>query len=137
MRGVNERSQEYKEPHATISVGFNKCHNKAEEITIAQGKAILTKEELEKKRQALSIYVETEDQKELWDLLQNSCKFLNELEKFVSKKSKVWSIFRDGSPENLTDYFLWEKDAKIIEIPATGGMIFLPDPDTIKILKTE
>lgn len=137
MRGINERSEKYKEPHATILAGFNKCQNTAEEITISQGKAILTKEELEKKREALSIFIETENQLQLWNCLQNICKGLNELEELVSKKNKLCSIFVGGIPDNLWDYIFWKENPKagITEIPTTGGMIFAPDPDAIQTLK--
>lgn len=145
MRGINERSEKYKEPHATILAGFNKCQNTAEEITIVQGKAILTKEELERKRQELSIFIETDEQLKLWNLLQNICKGLNDLEKFVSKEKELRSIFAGGSLDNLNDYIYWQRDTKVqltkaeerFGAPLTGGMIFMPDPEAVEALKTE
>jgi len=135
--GINERSKEYKPIHAKILAGFPKCQNTAEGITIAQGKSILTKMELEQKRETLSIFIETDDQHQLWKLLQDSCKLLNDLEKFVSKRQELRSIFAGGDPKNLTDYIDWKKNPKvgITEIPTTGGMIFVPNPDAIKDLQ--
>ncbi len=142
--GINERSKEYKPIRAKILAGFPKCQNKLEEITISQGKAILTKEELEKKRQELSIYIETADQLELWKILENVCKFLNAIEGFLKKRG-LPSIFQGGSPDNLTDYIFWEKDPKIqltesearFGMSTTGGMIYKPDPDAIEYLKSK
>lgn len=129
LKGINAKADGFKPIHEQILKGLISCQNKPEDITISsQGKSILTKQELEKKREFLSIYVETEVQLELWKILENTCKFLNDLEKFVSKKPELRSIFAGGFPNNLTDYIFWQEDSK-------GGMIFKPDYDAIQTLK--
>jgi len=128
LRGNDKKANEFKVIHEQIYKGLIACQIQAKDVTITQGKAILTKEELEKKRQELSIYIETPCQLELWNLLQNICNGLNSLEEFASKEKELRSIFVGGSPVNLTDYFYWVKD------PLQGGMIFKPDPDIIQTL---
>ncbi|GAI63998.1 unnamed protein product, partial [marine sediment metagenome] len=137
LKGINATADGFKPIHAKISTGLSQCGIQAKDITITQGKAILTKEELELKRQQESGYIKTDDQHELWKIQENVCKYLNELEVFASKKPGLRSIFRDGYPDNLDDYILWEKDPKIAEIPATGGMIYKPDPNAIKDLESK
>ncbi|GAI63986.1 unnamed protein product, partial [marine sediment metagenome] len=51
LKGINATADGFKPIHAKISTGLSQCGIQAKDITITQGKAILTKEELELKRQ--------------------------------------------------------------------------------------
>ncbi|MBA7516161.1 hypothetical protein ES705_08206 [subsurface metagenome] len=143
LKGIKEQSLKFENVHKKISDGLTTCQIQANEITISQGKAILTKEELEKKRQELSVFVETEVQFELYRLQENLSKSLNDLELFL-KEYKQESIFAGGSPSNLNDYVFWEKNSKVkiteteqrfgAGMPLRGGMICKPNPDAIQTL---
>lgn len=141
---ISEQIEPFIISQEQIKIALNKCGMTAGEVLITNGKSILSKGELEKKRESLNTYIETPDQLELWKILQKGSDFFNELEVFL-KKHKLISIFKMGSPKNLEDYIIFEKDPKF-EIPEpqqnlgfmspmSGGMISLPNYWAVKTLK--
>ena len=142
--GVKEKSEEFEDIHKRISKGLQLCGIQAKDVPITKGKPEISEEEIKSKKEELTVYVETELQRELWNLLQNGCKFFNDIESFIEKE-KLTSIFKMGNPNNLEDYILFEKDPKVQitelqarlggGVPPTGGMIASPNPDAIYPLR--
>jgi hypothetical protein len=124
--------------------GLTLCEIQSKQITIVNGKSVTTPKEIEDKTEELSVYIESEDQNELYLLQEKLCKNINNLEAFL-KERKLFSIFERGNPNNLEDYILFEKDPKIQitelqarlggGMPPTGGMIASPNPDAIYPLR--
>jgi len=131
--GVKEKSEEFEDIHKRISKGLQLCGIQAKDVPITKGKPEISEEELESKSEELSVFIETELQQELWKLLQNGCKGINDIEAFF-KAHKLPSIFKMGSPDNLSDYVLLEKDPAF-KIPETQQKLGLMWP--IRYLKSE
>jgi hypothetical protein len=139
--GIKEKSLEFEDIHKRISAGLTSCQIQAKNVPISKGKALLTKEELELKRETLSIFIETEDQLELHRLQESLSTAFNDIEAFF-KAHKLFSIFKSGNPDNLGDYVLFEKDPEVqitesearynTGMPLTSGMIASPNHEAIE-----
>lgn len=139
---ITEQIKPFIPLHKKIRAALSTCGMAASDVTITRGNPEITEENIERKREELTTYVETEIQLELWQLQEKLSKTLNRLEEF-NKKNNLRSIFRTGSPDNLTDYLLFEiiPGSEIPPLggmfPLEGGMICKPNHDNLRDLDPE
>jgi hypothetical protein len=144
LLGIGKAAGKYAYSHLRLSKALTGYEIGISDILFLKGKPTISEEELNLKREEFIVYIESEDEQELWDCLGKISDSMNELEQIISRNDLL-SIFTLGVPENLYHYINFLEDPKYEPTlthknlgtvrPLSGNMICEPDPYAVKLLE--